>query len=139
MPVICLFPSLLNCYMTTPVLDGYASQYADHIMEATIDARQGWGHLPYYLEHYDVFGAVADCGRIGDEFLVQYDNQWYLGLATDCAGHIETVEWMDSNRILIEVDYDTAVEWNVVGQGGVEIDFAWVISDVPIERCSVAM
>jgi hypothetical protein len=139
MSVVCMFLPMIACFATTPVVDGYSSQYAIGIMDATIEARQGWGQLPDNLDRYDVFAAVEDCRRIGDEFVVRYRDEWQLGVASDCSGSQETSDWMTNNRILIEISHDTAVEWNVVGQGGVEIEFAWIVGELPIGRCVVAL
>ena len=40
-----------------------------------------------------------------------------LFLVVDCSGHTETSEWMFSNNIVAEVDYNTALRWNTVGRG----------------------
>jgi hypothetical protein len=108
-------------------------------MLATVEARQGWGHLPEDLSRYDVFAAVEGCDDIGREFIIWHEGIAYLGIAADCAGHVETVEWMQENRIITEVSWETAVSWDIVGRGGVPINFAWVLDTMPVERCNIPL
>lgn len=98
-------------------------------MEATVEARIGWNHIPSDLSRYDVFGAVEGCDDVGREFLVQHDGQWLLGLAVDCAGDIETVEWMQQARVLVEVSWPTAVSWGTVGRL-TPVNFAYVEQEI---------
>jgi len=44
----------------------------------------------------------------------EYDE--YLMIA-DCSGHQETTNWMKRNNIIMEVGYETALRWGVVGRG----------------------
>jgi hypothetical protein len=117
---------LLACYLVNDHQVGYTSQYGRSVMEATIAARQEWGHLPADLSRYDVFAAVADCGRIGDEFLINYAGEWSLGVVSDCAGNDGTPQWMEENRIISEVDAVTAERWGIVGRGGIPVQMAYI-------------
>lgn len=87
---------------------GYASQYAESPTVHTLQARLDWGHLTVAdVSWAAAFVAVADCGRIGDRMLLGIDGAWLNAVVFDCAGHVETVRWMEDNRILVEIDYWT--------------------------------
>lgn len=126
MTAVCVYAPLLACYLVNDYQAGYTSQYAAGVMEATIAARQEWGHLPEDLRPYDVFAAVADCGRIGEEFLISYNGTWQRGVVSDCAGNDGTPEWMEQNQIVSEVDYLTAERWGIVGRGGIPVEMAYI-------------
>lgn len=121
---ICL--TALACFVTSAPESGFTSYYAPDIMKHTIEARLGWGHLPDDLSRYDVFAAVADCGRIGDEFLINYTGEWERGIVTDCAGNDGTPQWMEENNILTEVDYQTAARWGIYGRGAGPVTMAYI-------------
>lgn len=97
---------------------GYLSAYADGMMHHQVVYRQGAGQAPHNAyELYDTFIAVSDCSLIGDVwFLRPVDEdgrkgEWVRALVVDCAGDIPTVEWLETNRILAEVDWQTWQEW----------------------------
>lgn len=102
---------------------GWASQYESNVVtDATIEARQSWGHLPEDLSRYDGFVATESCGHIGEEvYLYREGVGFELFAVFDCSGHLSTTRWMKANNILVEVDHRTAQRWGVVDQGGVEI------------------
>lgn len=128
---LCTYAPLIACYLVLGVEDGYASQYGADVMIHTIEARIGWNHLPAdVLDRYEVFGAVADCSKIGDEFWVNYNGVWEKGIVTDCAGNDGTPQWMEENRVVVEVDYETAVRWGIVGRGGIAVQMAYVHCEI---------
>lgn len=99
---------------------GYFSQYARIPSEATIAIRQEWRQLPADLSPWPVRLAVADCGRIGATGWAWMDGQpAERAIVFDCSGHDHTTAWMEAANIIAEVDYDTAVRWGIVGQGGI--------------------
>lgn len=104
-------------------LIGIASQYAPHKMESVIAIRQIPGRTTYTitrdLSKYDGFVAMESCAELGNEYYIrpQGYTDWELFLVVDCSGHVETTEWMLRNNIVIEVDYNTAVRWDTVGNG----------------------
>lgn len=102
---------------------GWASQYGSNtVTDVTLEARQGWGHLPEDVSMYDGFVATESCDHIGKEMYLYREG---IGLeffaVFDCSGHASTTRWMKANNILVEIDHRTAVRWDVVGEGGVEI------------------
>jgi hypothetical protein len=100
------------------ILTGWASQYSPGIMQEVINNRQAWEQIPEDLSAYDGFVAVLDCAKIGDEVMLkpEHSSTWEKFLVVDCAGE-DAVDWMQSNNILVEVDYSTAKRWNTVGNG----------------------
>lgn len=137
MTTICLAIPVLQCFVTTPLTAGYSSQYAPHIMQYTIEARQGWNHLPDDLSQYTVFAATAECDDIGREFLISYDGGYERGIVTDCSNIPETKAWFADNLILLEVDGDTAARWGIVGRGGIPVSMAYVLHEVAPGYCGV--
>lgn len=51
--------------------------------------------------------------------------EWLRAAVFDCAGHAETVAWMDEARIIGELDYATAERLGLVGRGGVAAELVW--------------
>ena len=97
---------------------GTASQYAPNVMERVVANRQSWGQLPTDLSGVDGCIAVLSCDDVGQVWLVKPDGgKWEQFLVADCAGDTETIEWMQVNNILVEVDHDTAIRWDTVGKG----------------------
>ena len=100
------------------IQSGIASQYAPNVMERVVANRQSWGQLPTDLSGVDGCIAVLSCDDVGQTWFVRPDGgKWGQFLVADCAGDTETIEWMQMNNILVEVDYDTAVRWDTVGKG----------------------
>lgn len=99
-------------------------------MPPTVAAHQSWGHLPENLSEYTVFGATAVCADMGRVFLVNYTGEWELGIVSDCSNIPSTKAWFADNRILLEVDFETAERWGVVGKGGVAVSMAYVHCEV---------
>lgn len=100
---------------------GIASQYGNGVAESVIRVRQTHNvsrPLPLNLPRVDGYVAVRDCDRIGETWWLRPEGgEWELFLVMDCAGSRETRNWMDRNRILVEVDWETAVRWGTVGRG----------------------
>ena len=97
---------------------GWTSHYAPGVMEQVIENRLEWGHIQ--STNYSGFTAVPECSRIGDVILARADSEWEILLITDCARENNedgAYEWMVSNQILLEVDWETAVRWGAVGGG----------------------
>jgi hypothetical protein len=108
---------------------GQAAYYNEGVMEQVVDIRQaGWaaGSLPDPLPA-DVVGFAArlDCSEIGDLL-------WICGpvgcqgpfIVADCANRLNgDAQRMEENKIVVEVDYETALDWDVLGRGpeGIEV------------------
>lgn len=106
-------------------ISGYLSQYGKQPSEATLQYRVEVGDIPNPI-YYDAFIAVADCGQIGKEgWLSVDDGDWLRTIVFDCAGHVETVKWMDENNIIGEIDYQTAQRLDIVGRGNVPATLIW--------------
>ena len=105
-----------------PVEWWWASQYARSVFDRVVAVRQAGRtakDLPTPLPDVDGFIAVADCDQIGDIWALRPVGQvwWETFLVADCSGHATTTGWMTKNRIIAEVDYETALRWNTVGKG----------------------
>lgn len=130
MTTLCIYAPALACFLTSPPIDGYSSQYAAGVMPPTIAAHQSWGHLPLDLSQYQVFGATINCDDMGREFLVNYTGQWERGIVSDCSNDPATHDFFNNGGILLEVDGDTAARWDIVGQGGIEVQMAYIVTEV---------
>jgi len=103
------------------MMTGTASQYAPGAMESVIRVRQAGltrYSLPQEIPAYvDGFIAVEECDRIGETVVVVYKGFVETMMVADCSGHAETSSWMERNNILMEVGYETALRWGIVGRG----------------------
>lgn len=127
-------PPVIPLPTPTPCITmGFASQYAVNVMEGTIRLRQGWGELPQDLSLYNGFVAVRNCTDIGKAYLIRRvgTEEWELFLAVDCASKTDRQsdtdprsgwEWMRDGNLLCEVGHQTAVRWDVVDRGGVQVE-----------------
>lgn len=102
------------------IVSGWGSQYREGIMRKVIENRQA-GRTAYSLPAQlpDVDGFVAwpwchDIGKIVE--LRQVGGLWESFLIADCPHDQATRNWMTGNGILVEVDYATALRWDVVGR-----------------------
>lgn len=91
------------------------SQYSQGTMEMVVSNR---GMDGIYA---DGFIAVRDCKHIGKVMWLRPIGQmdWERFVVADCSmppGTDGAYEWMTDNRIVGEVDYETAVRWGVVGR-----------------------
>lgn len=105
---------LLALLLTT----GWASHYADGVMESTVEARVEMGHLPADLDAtcYVARPHPRDLGRT--VWLRPDGGRWTRCVVADCGGVADGGrQWMIENNILVEVDYETAVRWGSVGRG----------------------
>lgn len=101
------------------VESGWLSAYAPGMMDYQVDYRIGTGQAPAdAFSRFDTFVAVADCSTIGDViYLRPIDREvgrvggWRSALVVDCAGNDGTPQWMEENRILAEVDWETWQDW----------------------------
>lgn len=108
-------------------LYGLASQYAPGVMQEVINNRQRMNQIPENLTAYDGFIAVRDCKDIGKEYYLYYPGKNIIEkfLAVDCASKSDRqsstdarsgYKWMLDGNILVEVDYETAERWGIVGR-----------------------
>lgn len=93
-------------------LRGYASAYADGVMEATIRYRldHGLWFTPPPYDWYISHGAIAtnDCTEVGQmKHLIAPDGRSYRVLVADCGGSEPHggAAWMTRNRIIAELDW----------------------------------
>lgn len=107
---------------------GQAAYYAPQVMERVVRVRQaGWtaGPLPEELPPVIGFVATPYCHEIGDRLWLWHESEGWMGpyLVSDCcdevAGHCHA---MRRKGIVIEVDYNTAMRWDVWGLGPEHID-----------------
>lgn len=104
---------------------GIASQYSPGVMERVVTYRQARDQLPQNVSRYAGFVAVPDCADIGKELWVRPSGgDWELMLVADCASKTDSrwqdglsgYRWMVLNRVLVEVDFETAKRWDTVGR-----------------------
>jgi len=125
-PTVTVAPTatLIRLSSPLPTPDLYvagASQYGPGVMERVIANRVSGrtAHdLPQYPPAADGWIAVQNCNRIGEmwELRPVGQQEWESFLVVDCSGHVSTTEWLTENNIAVEVDYQTAVRWNAVGE-----------------------
>ena len=97
------------------ILEGYISKYGPGVFEASIahQEAQGWHDYPDDLAQFAGFLALADCDRKGQVVYARPGpgQPWQPFLVADCAGDDQTRQWMVANRIVVEADHQTWVEW----------------------------
>jgi len=103
------------------LVSGIASQYSQGVMMSVARTRQA-GLTAYSLpmqipSRVSGFIAVVDCQRIGEIVRVRYNEYDEYLMVADCSGHQETTNWMERNNIIMEIGYETALRWGVVGRG----------------------
>ena len=91
-------------------------------MRQVLENRQNgtaWVSLPDNVPRTDGYIAVLDCDELGNIWWVQNpQGQWESMLVVDCACPGDgTTEWMIENNVALEIDYQTALRWDRVGQG----------------------
>jgi len=107
----------------TILLYGWCSQYSPGVMENVVMVRQAGRtaiNLSRNLPQVDGFVALKSCADIGQIVLLRKlgETRWERFLVVDCAaGDDGTIEWMDRNNIIAEIDGETAKRWDVVGTG----------------------
>ena len=119
-------------FLTLAIVHGWASHYSEHVMSEVVHNRTGGGHhiqLDLPPLYHPI--AVANCGRLGEHVRLRYDGgPWEMATVVDCANPLDgTAEWMEQNRVLLEMSYQRAVELDTVGRA-VPVDVVqWGISD----------
>lgn len=123
-------------------LTGFTSRYDPGVMEATIDARIGWGELtPELVAAHDAYIAVVDCELIGASAWLQINGgshyqtgdpvnggEWVHALVTDCAVRDDSdgaKSWMLDNNILCEIDGATATRYGFTHYGLLPVQLVW--------------
>ncbi len=131
LPIFLLFllAGGVSSYTPQPsFITGWATHYDHGVMQATVEARQGFGQLPDPLvSDYAGFVARPDCSEVGSTLWLRPSDAskaFYPFLVADCAGKdafTDGVDWMTAGGFLVEVDYHTAVKWDTLGRG-IQID-----------------
>lgn len=93
-----------------PGVTGYASAYADGVMDDVIRWRLDTGtwRNPPPRDWYTAHGAIAtnDCRQVGQmATLIDPAGNHYEVLIADCAGRDGGASWMTANRIVAELDW----------------------------------
>ena len=107
---------------------GQAAYYNRGVFEQVVAIRQaGWTANPLPEELPPVIGFVArrDCSEIGQLVWIYHKSEGVQGpyLVADCANQIEEHDKaMKKRGIIVEVDFNTATRWGVVGFGPEYID-----------------
>jgi hypothetical protein len=128
------------------ITTGWASQYGRSVMERTVELRQRWGQLPEDLSGYDGFVAAQECADIGKVVYLRPVEwkRWERFLVADCASKNDRQsdtdprsgwQWMVSQNILVEVDFQTAARWQTIGRG-IRIEMGWEVESDNITRSS---
>ena len=111
----------LLSYVTIDV--GHAAYYNPGVMEQVVAVRQaGWTANPLPPEFSHVIGFIArqDCSEIGRLVWIFHESEGVRGpyLVADCANKLEGHDRvMERKGIVVEVDFNTATRWGVVGFG----------------------
>lgn len=119
---------LATTVLTATLMTGWASQYDPGVFKGVVKMRQARRtamDLPNRLPDVNGFIAVVDCSKIGQVWRVRPvgEWQWREMLVADCAGpHLREDgltgrQWMILFGVVIEADYETALEWGTVGRG----------------------
>ena len=90
------------------------SQYSPGTMDMVLENRG-------MTQVADGYIAARDCQFIGKTVYLRPVGQerWERFIVADCSmppGTDGTWEWMTTNQIVGEIDYDTAVRWNTIGR-----------------------
>lgn len=102
-------------------IQGYASHYSLDRMERVIGDRiapgRTWKDLELPLPITDGYTATPFCRDMGEVWWLRPANRrhWESFLIVDCAG-ADSLDWMEDNNILVEVDYKTAERWGTIDQ-----------------------
>lgn len=95
--------------LLTLLTTGIASRYDPGVFHTVALNR----NLPTDTRHI----ALLDCSRVGDRVLVCHKDECVTAQVTDCAGIADGGrDWMLRNNIAGELDYDTALHLDCVGQ-----------------------
>ncbi len=74
---------------------------------------------------------MVSCAAIGQIWHITYKDRHERFLVVDCAGEGWTRRWMLRNNIIVEIDYQTAVRWGVVGKAAGPI----VVEILAVDEC----
>lgn len=118
----------LLLWLNIKVECGHAAYYAPGVMEGVVRVRQSemWavGSLPDELPPVIGFVARPNCGEIGQLVWIYHDGE-LAGphLVADCCNEMEGhCKAMERKCIVVEVDFNTAKRWKVLGRGPEHID-----------------
>jgi len=112
----------MSHFLIVVLLSGFASQYSRSTFERVIANRQKWGQL-VDAPKTDGYVAVEDCRRVGEVlYLRPVGGEWERFLIADCAGGEATRQWMRRNRIVVEVDTETAKRWGFPEMRGIPVE-----------------
>ena len=107
---------------------GQAAYYNPGVFKQVVAIRQaGWTANPLPEELPPVIGFVArqDCTEIGQLVWIYHESEGIQGpyLIADCANKLEGHDKkMRRKSIIVEVDFNTATRWGVIGLGPEYID-----------------
>ena len=124
-----MFKLVLIAFLSYVTIDvGHAAYYDHGVMEQVVRIRQaGWTASPLPEELPNVLGfvAVKDCDRIGQMVALWHGSEgWtFPYLVSDCANKLEKHDLeLERKGIVVEVDFNTAARWQVLGLGPEFID-----------------
>lgn len=96
---------------------GFVSRYDPGVFESVVRTRRVWDqNVSKTFE--DGYIAVLDCDLVGETVFVEFEDGSYTYLkVADCAGIADGgASWMQRNKISGEVDFNTAMKFDCVGQ-----------------------
>jgi len=108
------------------------SQYAQAPTDGTIAYRQSVGDIPMDMSLYAGVIAVEDCGKRGQEAMINVKGRWFRVMAFDCLARNE-YNWMQANNIVAELGYYLARKAGVDVGEGVKGNLIWLRDDVENE------
>lgn len=115
-----LFIAAIFSYIS--VTYGHAAYYGDGVMEGVVYVRQHsetWAPLPLGVPPVIGFVAVNDCTEIGSRVWLWHEDPPELAgpyWVVDCRAEQDAAVAKKKN-IIIEVDYNTAKRWGIIGYG----------------------
>ena len=132
----CLATLLLALGLSIAVEYGHAVYYAEGVMEEVVYVRQHtdkvWATLPKEVPPVIGFVALNDCNEIGDLVWLWHESPPELAgpyWVVDCRAPQDVAE-ADRKGIVVEVDYNTATRWGIVGFGPQYINAAVIRSNL---------
>jgi hypothetical protein len=108
-----------------PPVSGYVSQYDPWLMWETAVQQEAWGKIDD-LWRYDGFIATAECDIGREGYLSIEGGEPLFVVAVDCSGHASTTRWMRENNIICEVSHSLAMQFDMVGRGGIVGEIQWL-------------
>lgn len=106
---------------TPPVTIGKALIYAPDVMEATAEYRG------LSLEGYAGAISTPTCGNIGLDFWIKRPGFSWEGpfLAVDCSRRNDMYAHIMLMNVVVEIDFETAVRWEMARYGGTQHEGRW--------------